>query len=47
LVERQVCKVGDKVGKTQGHDLRSEEGRKSMEEDFKGEVLRILRTSAK
>ena len=32
--------------KTEGHDFRSEEGRKSIEEDFKGEVLRILKTSA-
>jgi hypothetical protein len=31
--------------KTEGHDLRSEEGRKSMEEDLIGEVLRILKTS--
>jgi hypothetical protein len=31
--------------KTAGHDLRREEGRKLREEDFKGEVFRILRTS--
>lgn len=31
--------------KTEGHDLRREEGMKSREEDFKGEVVRILRTS--
>jgi hypothetical protein len=30
---------------TVGHDLRSEDGRKSSEEDFKGEVSRILKTS--
>jgi hypothetical protein len=30
--------------KTQGHDLRREEGMKSREEDFR-EVARILRTS--
>jgi hypothetical protein len=31
--------------KTAGHDLRSEDGRKSRVEDFKCEVFRILRTS--
>jgi len=31
--------------KTAGHDLRSEDGRKSRVEDFKGEVFRILKTS--
>ena len=31
--------------KTTGHDLRREEGKKSREEDFKGEVFRILKTS--
>ena len=31
--------------KTAGHDLRREEGKKSREEDFKGEVFRILKTS--
>ena len=32
--------------KTEGHDLRIEEGRKSMEEDFRGEALRVLKTSS-
>ena len=44
LIERQVGKVGDKIRKTAGHDLRKEEGKKSRE-DFKGEVFRILKTS--
>jgi len=30
--------------KTVGHDLRSEDCRKSRVEDFKGEVFRILKT---
>jgi len=30
--------------KTAGHDLRSEDDRKSREEDFKGEVFRISKT---
>jgi len=31
--------------KTAGHELKSEDGRKSSVEDFKGEVFRILKTS--
>jgi len=31
--------------KTAGHDLRSENSRKSRVEDFKGEIFRILKTS--
>jgi len=34
-----------KSNKTAGHDLRSEDGRQSSVEDFKGEVFRILKTS--
>ena len=34
-----------KSEKTAGHDLRRDEGRKSREEDFKGKVLMILKTS--
>ena len=30
--------------KTAGHDSRRKEGKKSREEDFKGEVFRILKT---
>ena len=31
--------------KTAGHDSRREESKKSREENFKGEVFRILKTS--
>jgi len=32
-------------GKTAGHDLRSEDGRKLSVKDFQDEVFRILKTS--
>jgi len=31
--------------KTEGHNLKSEDGRKTSVEEFKGEVFRILKTS--
>ena len=45
LIERQVGKWAIRSEKTAGPDLRREEGKKSREEDFKGEVFRILKTS--
>jgi len=42
--ERQISKVAIRSAKTEGRDLRREEGMKSRE-NFKGDELRILRNS--
>ena len=45
LVKDKLARWAMRSEKKAGHDLRREEGEKSREEDFKGEVFRILKTS--
>lgn len=45
LTQNKLARWAIRSEKTAGHDLRREEGRKSREEDFKGEVFRILKSS--
>ena len=44
-MKERLARWATRSEKTEGHDLRKEEGMKSREDDFRAEVVRILRTS--